>query len=325
MTTETHTVSQPEISVIQRLSAIPLASWSLSTLHTHLSENAYTKSPYSTATSAYNKLASSPTYTKLVGSPLVAKADGYANKGLDAVQSRYPYPFEAKPDDVASYVRERRVSAGKAIDERVKSPAVHVAQGIDQRFAPIVDYFEVAVNKLNHSEAETPAESSTSQYQYQRAYRLSQSLYTYSNDQLKALQAQSTLVQRASETAAHISALAHSSQDRVAALAHSSQERVHALSNTMLAELSTLQSSLTHTSQSFSSSLSSFSDTASSELRSEITSIHEILSSEKPLGDKAKLIVGEVRERVSPLLSKVSEIVGRGKVEAESKVNGVEH
>jgi hypothetical protein len=58
---------------------------------------------------------------------------------------------------VANYVRkENAVSvANNTLNERVKSPAITVAQGIVQVgsvstnfqiFAPIVDYFEVAVN-----------------------------------------------------------------------------------------------------------------------------------------------------------------------------------
>jgi hypothetical protein len=81
--------------------------------------------------------------------PLIVRADGIANKAVDVVESRYPYPFKAKPEDVARLVRERSESAGKyvrerresavsvankTIDEKVKSPVVHVAQGIDLVF-----------------------------------------------------------------------------------------------------------------------------------------------------------------------------------------------
>ena len=74
-------------------------------------------------------------------------ADDMANKAVDVVESRYPYPFTAKPEEVAQLVRERKESASKYVrerqqsvvtvanknfDEKVKSPVVHVAQGIDQ-------------------------------------------------------------------------------------------------------------------------------------------------------------------------------------------------
>jgi len=152
--------------------------------------------------------------------PLTIRADDIANKGLDAVESRYPYPFKAKPEEITTYVRERRNSvistANKTIDDKVKSPALGVAQGIDQvrhstqhvigccssligypgsAVRAIVDYFEVQVNKLNADG--TPA-SPKADYQYQRALALSKSLteniIVYSNEHIKELQAQSVLV-----------------------------------------------------------------------------------------------------------------------------------
>jgi hypothetical protein len=85
----------------------------------------YTRSPYSTAkglsTTAYKY--AEPLQVRLA--PLIIQADGYANKAVDVVQSRYPYPFTAKPEEVA-------MLASKTIDEKVKTPAYNVAQGIDQ-------------------------------------------------------------------------------------------------------------------------------------------------------------------------------------------------
>lgn len=69
-----------------------------------------------------------------------------------------------------------------------------------QKFAPIVDYFAVAVSKI-HQSTEAPNGNGVpadSKYQYQRVYALSvdlrDQLYGYSNDQLKQLQSQSALV-----------------------------------------------------------------------------------------------------------------------------------
>ena len=69
-----------------------------------------------------------------------------------------------------------------------------------QKFTPIVDYMEIAVNKVG-SESGPPSPSSTSsdsQYQYQRAINLSKhfkdNLYVYSSDHLKQLQQQNALV-----------------------------------------------------------------------------------------------------------------------------------
>lgn len=74
--------------------------------------------------------------------PLIVRADGYANKAVDVVEARFPYPFKAKPEEVTSYVREtrqsasdyyseRRASASKSIDDNVRTPAYAVAEGID--------------------------------------------------------------------------------------------------------------------------------------------------------------------------------------------------
>jgi len=95
-----------------------------------------TRSPYHAAQvitqTAFNF--SQPLQIRLA--PLIVSADGYANKGLDVIQHKYPYPFEVKPEDVASYVRERRDSvvstANERFDKNVRSPAVGVAEGIDK-------------------------------------------------------------------------------------------------------------------------------------------------------------------------------------------------
>jgi hypothetical protein len=75
-----------------------------------------------------------------------------------------------------------------------------LTQAFLQKFTPIVDYFEVAVNKVG-TESGTSSPSSTlsdSQYQYQRAINLSKHLkdniYDYSSEHLKQLREQSVLV-----------------------------------------------------------------------------------------------------------------------------------
>ncbi len=79
------------------------------------------------------------------------------------------------------------------------TPCVHsstITELISQRFAPIVDYFEGAISRLNTSEA-GPSTPPDAQYQYQRALALSKTLgdnlYVYSEQQLKYLQAQSVI------------------------------------------------------------------------------------------------------------------------------------
>jgi len=119
----------PEITVLNRVASIPLVASSLGQIDSILEKNVLTRSPYHAAQAithtAYNY--SQPIQIRLA--PLIVRADGIVNKGLDAVQSRFPYPFEAKPEEVANYVREK---ANKTFDKTVKSPACGVAEGIDK-------------------------------------------------------------------------------------------------------------------------------------------------------------------------------------------------
>ena len=144
MSTDTNTApaAAPELTSLYRVASIPLVSSSLDTIHSTLSSNSYTKSPYSAATGLAHSAwgYTEPIQVRLA--PLTVRADGFANAGLDVVESRYPYPFKAKPEEITTYVRESRASAlsiaNKAIDENVKSPAYGVVQGIDQVCPPAV-------------------------------------------------------------------------------------------------------------------------------------------------------------------------------------------
>lgn len=37
--------------------------------------------------------------------PVIGRADGYANKGLDVLESRWPYPFQASTEEVVGTLR----------------------------------------------------------------------------------------------------------------------------------------------------------------------------------------------------------------------------
>lgn len=138
MTATKENDNAPALTIFSRVASIPLVSASLLTLNDTLSSNVYTRSSYSAAkeisSSAYKY--AEPFQHRFA--PFIVRADGIANKAVDVVQSRYPYPFEAKPEDITTYVQEKseyvRVSAVTALDERVKTPAYTVAQGIDQVF-----------------------------------------------------------------------------------------------------------------------------------------------------------------------------------------------
>ncbi|KAI0365811.1 lipid droplet-associated perilipin protein [Pilatotrama ljubarskyi] len=327
MATETQqsAPAQPELTIFSRVGSIPLVADSLSTIHSTLINNPYTRSPYATASGLSRSALS---YTEPIQkrlAPILTRADDLANKGLDAVESRYPYPFHTPTEDIIKDLKGRsdhaKDVANKTIDEKVRTPAYQVAQGIDQKFAPIVDYFAVAVNKLHpNGTADKPAETPDAKYQYQRAYFLSKELrdqlLTYSTEQINQIKAQSVLVQRASATANSLSDLASSSYG-------AAQSRVHALSDTMVAELQKVQAS---TAALPAALQSSFHD-VSTNLTSTINELSAILTSSEPVPDKVNKVRDTVQERVQPILdtatARVQEILAALKARVSEDKNEV--
>ena len=135
-TTQTQTQSTaaqaPSITIITRVASIPMISSGLGTINDALTTNAYTRFPYNHAKALSN------TAYKLTGpiqsafAPIIVRVDCIANKAVDVVESRYPYPFKAKPEEVAALARQSQQNMNKAIDEKVRTPALNVAQDIDQ-------------------------------------------------------------------------------------------------------------------------------------------------------------------------------------------------
>lgn len=141
MATETQTQPEtqtpaPELTILTRVASIPLVADSLGAVHSTLSTNPYTRSPYATAQGLAGAALGYTEPLQKTIAPLLVRADGLANKGLDAVESRYPYPFKTTTEDIVKDLRGRsdqaRDIATKTIDERVRTPAVNVATGIDQ-------------------------------------------------------------------------------------------------------------------------------------------------------------------------------------------------
>lgn len=126
----------PELTVLHRVASIPLVADSLDVVHQTLSTNPYTRSPYATAQGLSKAALGYTEPLQKTIAPLLVRADGLANKGLDVVESRYPYAFKTPTEDIVKDLRGRsdqaRDIANKTIDERVRTPALNVAQGIDQ-------------------------------------------------------------------------------------------------------------------------------------------------------------------------------------------------
>lgn len=325
MTTETETPPAPQLTIVSRVASIPLIEDALNTIHSTLANNAYTRQPYTTA-QGLSKAAlgyTEPIQKRLA--PLIVRADSLANQGLDAVQSRYPYPFQAHAGDVVNDLRGKSdqaySAANKTIDERVKAPAFNVAQGIDQRFSPIVDYLEGAVNKISPN-GTVEHQTAEGQFQYQRALAISKGLgdhlYVYSQEQINQIKEQSVLVQRATETAHNLSAAASNGIG-------AAQTRVHTLSDTMLSELQKIQA---QTAQLPTTIQASFHD-ISAHLATTIHDLSTILTSPDPLQEKVVKVKDTVQERVQPILEvatvRVQEILGLAKQRVAEKGQELDH
>ncbi|KAI1785951.1 hypothetical protein LXA43DRAFT_1035541 [Ganoderma leucocontextum] len=302
MSTETQqATAAPELTILYRVGSIPLVADSISVVNTTLLNNAYTRSPYTTATEISKRAFS---YTEPVQqrlAPIIIRADGLANKGFDLVQQRFPYPFQTPTDVIIKDFKTHSDAAvdvaTKTIDERVRTPAYNIAQGIDQKFAPIVDIFAVVVNKVQpNGTPEKPAEvPKDAKFQYQRAYylskELSDQLRTYSTEQINLITAQRVIVQSASATAQSVTQLASSSYD-------AAQVRVHSLSDTMLSELRELRTSILG----LPAALQSAFQDVSTNLASTINDLSAILTSSDPLPEKVTKVRDTVTDRVQPIL-----------------------
>ncbi|KAG8705166.1 hypothetical protein FRC09_003121 [Ceratobasidium sp. 395] len=247
----------PQVTSINRVGKIPLVNDTLASLNAILSQNAYSKGLYSTA-QAYSERAyslSAPVQVRLA--PVIGRADGYANKGLDVLESRWPYPFQVSTEEVVGTLKQGpdvaygvyaayANAASKAYENRVKAPAYGLAVRADSTLTPIVDRFEVVVSKL-HKEAPSSSSSSassgssdsevTSERQVARAYRLSLDLkdqiIVLSSDQFKQLQQNNVYVQRATDTLYNLT-------NGVTSFSHESNVRAHQLSQSILSELESI-------------------------------------------------------------------------------------
>lgn len=144
---DVQTQTAPGYVFPSRVLSIPLLAQSIDTLHSTLSSSPYTQRIYSTSTllahSAYDTAArvSAPVYSHPTAQAYLALADGYAVKGLDAVEAKIPYPFHSTPETVYNDLKrapeQAKEAATKTIDEKIKAPAYHLAATADQVSVPL--------------------------------------------------------------------------------------------------------------------------------------------------------------------------------------------
>ncbi|KAG9128227.1 hypothetical protein FRC07_002516 [Ceratobasidium sp. 392] len=328
----------PQLTAVNRVGKIPLVNDTLTSLNSILSQNAYSKGLYSTA-QAYSERAynlSAPVQVRLA--PVIGRADGYANKGLDVLESRWPYPFQVSTEEVVGTLKQGpdvaygiyaayANAASKAYENKVKAPAYGLVVRADSTLTPIVDRFEIVVSKLHK---ETPSASSssassasstssdsevTSERQVARAYRLSLDLkdqiVVLSSEQLKQLQQNNVYVQRATDTLYNLT-------NSVTSFSHESNVRAHQLSQGILSELESINHMVQSRKEALPGQYAALKEAVGATL-GEVRGI--INEANVPVGDKAVKVRDVVIGRVQPVLQQVIEegkkLVGRAKVKGD--------
>lgn len=109
--------SPPEIKSIDRVYQIPLVHDSVAAIHSTLTTYTPTAYAYGQAITSGAYSLSAPIQTRLA--PLITSADGYALKGLDAAQAKFPTPFSIKTEEVVEGIKTRTDSAVHAVTRPV--------------------------------------------------------------------------------------------------------------------------------------------------------------------------------------------------------------
>lgn len=124
---------------VKRVASIPVVADALEAVQSTMKGNAYSAAVYEKAEGAaiYLYEQSKPLQERLAGP--IGQVDAVANKGLDFVQSKAPYVFEAKTEDLISKARQPADQAyayGKTYTDAASA-----------RLAPITEQFQVQLTK----------------------------------------------------------------------------------------------------------------------------------------------------------------------------------
>lgn len=336
--------SPPEIKTIDKLASIPIVQDSLSTLHQTLTTYVPTAYGYGQAltTSAYSL--SAPLQVRLA--PLIVSADGYALKGLDAAQAKFPVPFTVKTEDVVQGIKTRKDNAVNAVTR----PVYGLANGVDSSLTPIVDRIEAAVHNTlgapahgaEASDASSSSDASSASSdaaapattQVGRLYHLSldvkNQIVVLSGEQLKNLQTQNVYIQAATERLHNLNDSLTRTKDKSIELVHETKNQANVYTNNILAELEKVQTATLALPKNLQTHLAPVRE----EIESSFHEITGIVKSDLPVGDKVSKVGHHVQEKVQPLLAQttstiqsyIDKYVGKAKEkegEAKEAANGV--
>ncbi|KAI5827999.1 hypothetical protein K523DRAFT_417959 [Schizophyllum commune Tattone D] len=283
--------SAGEFTIFQRVYGIPLVAAAIDKLHETLSTNVLTARPYAVAQglSVVVYQCWQPVLRPLA--PLIARVDDFANTIFDLAETRLPYLFYATPDDIMNSVHNTRVifldDARTTLDEGIKRPALHVAEGIDERLAPFLDYYEDHIEPLSYRSARS--ELDETQYQYQRALNLTKAL-TERIATLPSNQWQQT------------SFLFQRSVIQVQELSDAMLAQLHALQRTISALATSMQRSVTATRKQLTMTLVE----AANALSAAIADLQATMTSEDlTTGERIDRVAYLTTSRINPLLERV--------------------
>ncbi|KAG8993320.1 hypothetical protein FRB93_002039 [Tulasnella sp. JGI-2019a] len=318
--------SPPEIKSLDRVTSIPLVHDGIAAVQSTLQTYVPTAYAYGAALSntAYNL--SSPIQTKLA--PLIAGADGYALKGLDAAEKNFPTPFTIKTEEVVESARKRKDDAINA----VTSPVYGLANGVDSSLTPIVDRLEVAIHKLGPSGSQTEPDSTVAPpepvngTQVGRLYNLSVDLrdrvYDLSTEQLKQLQSQNVYIQTAADKVntlnSGLAASYGSAKGKSIELVQHTQIQAQTYTHDILAELEKIKDLTLALPKQVQAKLPA----VQAGIQDTVAELTAIVKSDIPVGEKVSKVGTTVQEKVHPLLVQTSQAIQTYITEAKAYVGG---
>jgi len=123
----------PTLKSVQRITSIPLVADGINYAYSLTQSTALTAKLFATGNGVINTVWSGVEPVVGYGRPLIETADGLANKTLDVVESRFPYPFKTPTGEVyADYVKkptDKAYSVSKNVYDTRVAP-LHLDQNI---------------------------------------------------------------------------------------------------------------------------------------------------------------------------------------------------